>query len=94
VKYHKGRNKAIKILNTKISTDPYKIAIFPVGIPFSLQKPKNPYCRNFSLRVATLLRLYGAPFVKILYLTDLAQKVLSLRRDSYICTHSAISAQR
>jgi len=25
---------------------------------------------------------YGAPFVKILYLTDLAQKLLSLRRDS------------
>jgi len=26
--------------------------------------------------------LYGVPFVKILYLTDLAQKLLSLRRDS------------
>jgi len=25
---------------------------------------------------------YGAPFVKILYLTDLAQKLLSLHRDS------------
>jgi len=36
----------------------------------------------------------GAPFLKILYLTDLAQKVLSLRRDSYLCTHLAVSAQR
>ena len=53
--YHKRRNKAIKILNTKIPTDPYKIAIFPVGIPYSLQKPKNPYRRDFSPRVATLL---------------------------------------
>ena len=32
-----------KILNMKIPTDPYKLAIFPVGIPYSLQKPKNPY---------------------------------------------------
>jgi len=36
---------------------------------------------------------YGAPFVKILYLTDLAQKLLSLRRFSYLCAHTAISAQ-
>jgi len=42
-------------------------------------------------RVATL---YGAPFVKILYLTDLAQKLLSLRAFSYLCAHLAISAQR
>jgi len=28
---------------------------------------------------------YGAPFVKILYLTDLAQKVLSLHRFNYLC---------
>jgi len=54
VEYHKGRNKAIKILNTKIPTDPYKIAIFPVKIPYSLQKSKNPYRVDFSLRVATL----------------------------------------
>jgi len=26
--------------------------------------------------------MYGVPFVKILYLTDSAQKLLSLRRDS------------
>jgi len=37
---------------------------------------------------------YWAPFVKILYLTDLAQKLLSLHRDSYLCAHLAISAQR
>jgi len=50
----KGRNKAIKTLNTKISTDPYKMAIFPVGITYSLQKPKTPYCGNFSLQVAAI----------------------------------------
>ena len=38
--------------------------------------------------------IYGAPFVKILYLTDLAQKLLSLRIFSYHCAHLAISAQR
>ena len=54
MKYHKRRKKAIKILNTKILTDPHKTAIFPVGIPYSLQKLKNPYRRDFSLRVATL----------------------------------------
>jgi len=37
---------------------------------------------------------YGAPFVKILYLTDLAQKVLSLRIYSYLCTDLIISACR
>jgi len=36
---------------------------------------------------------YGAPFVKILYLTDLAQKLLSLRAFSYLCEHLAISAR-
>jgi len=46
-KYHKGRNKAIKILNTKIPTDPYKMAIFPIGNLLFLQKPKNIYCRIF-----------------------------------------------
>jgi len=42
VKYHKGRDKATKITNTKIPTDPYKTAIFPVGIPFwiGLLRPK------------------------------------------------------
>jgi len=34
---------------------------------------------------------YGASFVKILYLTDLAQKLLSLRIFSYLCADIAIS---
>jgi len=29
--------------------NPYKMAIFPVGIPYSLQKPKNPYCRDIAI---------------------------------------------
>jgi len=36
---------------------------------------------------------YGATFVKILYLTDLAQKLLSLRAFSYLCAEIAISAR-
>jgi len=38
--------------------------------------------------------MYGALFVKIFYLTDSAQKVLSLRIFSYLCTEISISAQR
>jgi len=37
--------------------------------------------------------MYGAPFVKILYLTDLAQKLLSLCIYSYLCADLAIFAQ-
>jgi len=37
---------------------------------------------------------YGAPFVKILYLTGLVQKPLSLRINSCLCTYLIISAQR
>ena len=40
-----------------------------------------------------LCREYGGPFVKILYLTDLAQKLLSLRTFSYLCAEIAISAR-
>ena len=29
-------------MNAKIPTDPYKMAIFPVGIPYSLQSLKIP----------------------------------------------------
>jgi len=36
---------------------------------------------------------YGAPFVKILYLAGLAEKLLSLRTSSYLCTEIAISAR-
>ena len=43
--------------------------------------------------VPLLVFFYGAPFVKILYLTDLAQKLLSMRIYSYLCTEIAISAQ-
>ena len=32
----------------KIPTDPWKMAIFPLGIPYSLQKPKNRNSRDFS----------------------------------------------
>jgi len=45
-------------------------------------------------RYTGFVYLYGAPFVKILYLTDLAQKLLSLRIFSYLCAEIAISAQR
>ena len=64
MKYHKGGNKAIKIRNTKIPTHPYKMVIIPWRFPIpykSLKIPivgifpyENPYCRDFSLRVATL----------------------------------------
>jgi len=49
----------------------------------------NYLCRH----VNCLSLVYGAPFVKI-YLTDLAQKLLSLRIFSYLCAHLAMSAQR
>ena len=38
----------------------------------------------------TSVGLYGTPFVKILYLTDLAQKLLSLRIFSYLCAEITI----
>jgi len=38
-----------------------------------------------------LVHNYEAPFVKILYPTDLAQKLLSLRIYSYLCVDLAIS---
>jgi len=38
------------------------MATFTVGIPYSPQKPKNPYCRDFSLRVATLVAKIGSGF--------------------------------
>jgi len=47
----------------------------------------NECCWIFTLtsKRMSLARIYGAPFVKILYLTDLAQKLLSLRAFSYLC---------
>jgi len=44
-----------------------------------------------------VVHFYGVPFVKILYLTDLAQKLLSLHIFSYLCvylTEIAKCAQR
>jgi len=35
----------------KIPTYPYKMAIFSVGISYSLQKPKSSYCCDSSLWV-------------------------------------------
>jgi len=60
-----------------------------------------PSPRSLSLLNNMLQRkdaLYGVPFVKILYLTDLTQKLLSLHilsylcADNYLCAHLAISA--
>jgi len=44
--------------------------------------------------ITQLVQSLGAPFVKIVYLTDLAQKLLSLRILSYLCAGIAISARR
>ena len=45
------------IVILKDSENPYKSLLLtknPVGIPYSLRKAKNPYCREKSLRVAAL----------------------------------------
>ena len=55
---------------------------------------KLHYLRSSAFNREPFLPLYGALFVKILYLTDLAQKLLRLRIFSYLCTHLAIPAQR
>jgi len=55
----------------------------------------KPSCRLFFFLqhdVHIHYKRYGAPFVKILYQTDLAQKLLSLRAFSYLCTFIAKSA--
>jgi len=57
-KYHKGRKKSDERSKQE---NPYKMTIFSVGIPYSLQKPKNPCCRDFSLRVATLKVSFTVP---------------------------------
>jgi len=48
----------------------------------------------FGASIHSLTDIYGAPFVKILYLTDLAQILLSLRIFSYLCAEIAIGAER
>jgi len=55
----------------------------------SFSREKIPFSHNFARGVVTL---WGA-FVKILYLTDLAQQLLSLRIFSYLCTEITISAR-
>jgi len=44
-------------------------------LPLVMKKFKPIVCKSL---VVSVLLAYGAPFVKILYLTDLAQKLLSL----------------
>jgi len=48
---------------------------------------------NITGNHAVLWYTYAVPFVKILYLTDIAQKLLSLCIYSYLCADLAISAQ-
>jgi len=43
------------------------------------------YISTANQQMHTVRLVYGAPFVKILYQTDLAQKLLSLHIFSYIC---------
>jgi len=54
------------------------MAISPVGIPYSLQKPKNPYCRDVSLRVATLDR-YKRAFPPYITLYDENETKVAVR---------------
>ena len=56
------------------------------SIPGCFIRPKR------TSTLGSLNEAYGAPSVKIFYLTDLAQKLLSLRIFSYLCTEIAISA--
>jgi len=68
-----------------------------------LRFPHRELARCFWPHKKSFLKVhnYGVPFVKILYLTDLAQKLLSLCRDNYIylcaftylCAQIAISAR-
>jgi len=75
-------------------------------------QPISPHIKSFleaeiDSDAIELKELYGASFVKILYLTDLAQKLLSLAeiaisacrdvisgRDSYLCMQRCYLCQR
>jgi len=46
---------------------------------------------TYFLKLTVRLRLYGALFVKTLYLTDLTQKVTSLCIFSCLCAYLAVS---
>ena len=52
------------------------------------------FIQSTNCIISWLTLLYGVPFVKILYLTDLAQKMLSLRIFCSLCAEIAISVQR
>jgi len=72
-------------------TEPLKLT----ELHYMLSEPLLKSTGSDQHQVLTpVVRFYGAPFVKILYLTDLAQKLLSLRIFNYLCAHLAISAQR
>jgi len=52
----------------------------------------KPYVEKIHYIDAELAgHVYGALFIKILYATDLPQKLLYLRTFSYLCAHLAIS---
>ena len=46
-----------------------------------------------SIYIELFVHYYGASFIKILYLTDLAQKLLSLRIFIYLCAEIDICAR-
>jgi len=52
------------------------------------------WTNEVKLEWVALGPIYVAPLVKLLYLTDLAQTLLSLCIDSHLCAHLATSAQR
>jgi len=57
--------------------------------------PKSYYALWYALPSghATVKESYGAPFVKIFYLTDSEQKLLFLRIFNNLCAHLATSAR-
>jgi len=59
---------------------------------YSVTEVSTRFVKLFFLLLCTSPDLYGVPFAKILYLTDLAQNLLSLHIFSYLCVHLAISA--
>ena len=91
----------VYILLTILGTLPESTA--PSERSFSTARRLKPYLRssigNELMTGLALLsihkdRQYGAPFVKMLYLTDLAQKLQSMGIFRYLCAHLAISAQK
>jgi len=60
------------------------MAIFHVGMAYSLQKPKNPSCRDFPLRVATL-QSEEAPALPVGRFSSTFGLVFSLREILCCC---------